>query len=148
MCTGAASITTPGIHTDDMLPGVGAGFAARPAADQSTGLEGGGAVVSPRGYDTPLPPDLALRVAAAPVARHLASRLRAAGLSVSVAAAPEGDGGEMAHLLLVAGTARMLEHEAERDESLAKYLQKYAAVDPGLIHPALRAEVDKVMRKK
>ena len=38
--------------------------------------------------------------------------------------------------------------KAERDESLAKYWQKYAAVDPRLIHLALRAEVDKVMGKK
>ena len=96
-------ITTPDIDIDVTLPGVGT--ATRPAADKSTGSGGGGAVVSPLGYDTPLPPDLALRVGAAPVARHLASRLRAAGLSVSVAAAaPEGDGVEMAHLLLVAGT--------------------------------------------
>ena len=82
------------------------------AADEPTDSRGGGALVSPPGYDTPLPPDLALRVASAPVARHLASRLRAAGLcvTVSVAAAPEQDGGEMAHLLLVAGTPRRLEH--------------------------------------
>ena len=103
-------ITTPGFNKDDTLPDAGTGFAARPAADKPTDSGGGGAVVSPRGYDTPLPPDLALRVAAAPVARHLASRLRAAGLSVSIAAAPEGDGGGMAHLLLVAGTPRLLEH--------------------------------------
>ena len=82
------------------------------AADEPTDSRGAGALVSPPGYDTPLPPDLALRVASAPVARHLASRLRAAGLcvTVSVAAAPEQDGGEMAHLLLVAGTPGRLEH--------------------------------------
>ena len=82
------------------------------AADEPTDSLGGGALVSPPGYDTPLPADLALRVASAPVARHLASRLRAAGLCVtaSVAAAPEQDGGEMAHLLLVAGTPGRLEH--------------------------------------
>ena len=67
------------------------------------------------GYETPLPPDLALRVATAPVARHLASRLRAAGLSVSIAATP-GDKSEMVHLVLVAGTQRLLELEAEREE--------------------------------
>ena len=82
------------------------------AGDEPTDSQGGGALVSPPGYDTPLPPDLALRVASAPVARHLASRLRAAGLcvTVSVAAAPEQDGGEMAHLLLVAGMPWRLEH--------------------------------------
>lgn len=75
------------------------------AADKPTDSRLSGAPVSPPGYDTPLPPDLALRVASTPVARHLASRLRAAGLCVtaSAAAAPEQDGGEMAHLLLVAG---------------------------------------------
>ena len=103
-------ITTPGFNKDDTLPDAGTGFAAGSVADKPTDSGGGGAVVSPRGYDTPLPPDLALRVAAAPVARHLASRLRAAGLSVSIAAAPEGAGGEKAHLLLVAGTPRLLEH--------------------------------------
>jgi len=84
-----------------------------PAADdEPTDSRGAGALVSPPGYDTPLPPDLALRVASAPVARHLASRLRAAGLcvTVSIAAAPEHDDGAMAHLLLVAGTPRRLEH--------------------------------------
>ena len=82
------------------------------AADEPTDSRGAGALVSPPGYDTPLPPDLALRVASAPVARHLASRLRAAGLcvTVSVAAASEQDDGAMAHLLLVAGTPRRLEH--------------------------------------
>ena len=85
--------------------------------ENGTGLPGagdGGAAASP--YDTPLPPDLALRVAAAPVARYLASRLRASGLSVSVASAPDTDSGGMAHLLLVGGTSRLFEREAEREE--------------------------------
>ena len=82
------------------------------ADDEPTDSRGAGALVSPPGYDTPLPPDLALRVTSAPVARHLASRLRAAGLcvTVSIAAAPEQDDGAMAHLLLVAGTPGRLEH--------------------------------------
>ena len=103
-----ASLEHPGVDVDPPPTRLDDTLAA---ADEPTDSRGGGALGSPPGYDTPLPPDLALRVASAPVARHLASRLRAAGLcvTVSVAAAPEQDDGAMAQLLLVAGTPR-LEH--------------------------------------